>query len=108
MKLFPKVEVHWIDPHSTAHEWTSLEQVVKEYLKNPSSICSTTGYLIYQDDKHILVAGSLCNKAKEVGDVMIIPMDNLTKLTYLASDTSQPKYKPRSTGTPTRGKPAKS
>lgn len=64
------VLIHWVDIVHDSNSWTARQEAID--LK-PSD-CYTAGFILYEDDDRIVVAGTLGPGTEEdVGDVNVIP-----------------------------------
>lgn len=80
MKKIKLVNVTWEDIH-TESGWVD-DDVIDSYDKTPPAICVSIGLLIFDEESHIVLAGSFEPSAKKNkwGDVSYIPRSVIKKI----------------------------
>lgn len=64
------IQVKWVDSESNGHPWLDRSALV-EWINEPDLICHSAGFLLHENEEHILLALSVTDD--QVGLCLKIP-----------------------------------
>jgi hypothetical protein len=71
------LQVHWVDATNVAGGWHNDEDLA-DFASNGAWECSNTGWLVYEDDKCLVLAGRMTDDGSQVGLIERIPKAAIT------------------------------
>jgi len=75
------IEVEWVDSKNIEYGWDTI----KSYIKKAKGACNifSCGYLVYQDDKIVLLTHSVDKDLRTLLPCIAIPKCSITNITVL-------------------------
>ena len=77
-KNIDKEEIHWDDAYHLVDSWCSLEQIAQKYKEGAFKVVNI-GWVIFEDNKYIIMASKKDVRWGDYGFVMMIPKGMITK-----------------------------
>lgn len=72
------VEIIWNDAYHLTASWISLEEITKAYQEKKYRVVNV-GWVIFEDNKYVILAGKRDINYGDYGFVMMIPKGMITK-----------------------------
>lgn len=73
------LKVRWTDATNVAGGWHDADDLA-EFATNGAWECTNTGWLVYEDDKCVVLAGRMTDDGQNVGLIERIPKAAITSL----------------------------
>lgn len=73
--------IKWSDIESNSNSWQTIDEAIEFH--EELTIIEQVGYIIYEDEKSIIITDSVCEKLELIGNSTRIPKGNVLEIINL-------------------------